>query len=287
MEYLLIMLIVLFSFLFSYIIFEVIALIMGNRVYGQGFRLIMKKTIFYILAVYIIFLSIKSLYSMYQSNKIYNEFKKIEIINSIDISTLKDNYILLEGKIKSEPNTFQDEYIEANDTFVYLDENKEHYWGKSGWKTDSTYKFYADSVSVCNIPIDLRTFDINNSEGIKEDDIKERYKKYYNQNLYFNKDNGSLDKRIVYKVLRNNDDVLIFLKVKDGKLVPLSNTDKSIIFTGGDNYNRLDSYLKDNAKQDTSLLGFMCFVILTLTLIIFRKNRSISKFVLKSKYKGK
>lgn len=70
---------------------------------------------------------------MYESNKIYNEFKKIEITNSIDISKLEDNYILLEGKIKSEPDIFQDEYIEANDTFVYLDEDKEHYWGKSGW----------------------------------------------------------------------------------------------------------------------------------------------------------
>lgn len=55
MECLLIILIVLFSFLFSYIIFEAIALIMGNRVYGQGFRLIMKKIIFYVLAIYTIF----------------------------------------------------------------------------------------------------------------------------------------------------------------------------------------------------------------------------------------
>src|SRR5471030_2374244 len=105
------LLIVLFSLLTSYIMFESIADMMVNRSHNQGLRLIIKKIIFYTLVIYIVFMSIKSLYSIYQYNKIYNEFKKTEITNNIDISTLKDTYILLEGKIKSEPDMFQNEYI--------------------------------------------------------------------------------------------------------------------------------------------------------------------------------
>lgn len=56
MEYLLIMLIVVFSLLFSYIIGEAIALIIKTRVYSQEVKLIIKKIIFYILAIYIIVL---------------------------------------------------------------------------------------------------------------------------------------------------------------------------------------------------------------------------------------
>ena len=238
---------------------------------------IIKKIILYILVIYIVFMSIKSLYNVYQYNEIYNEFKKTEITNNIDISTLKDTYILLEGKITSEPDMFQNEYIEATNTFVYLEENKEHYRDKTGWETDSTSKFYANNVYASNIPIDLKIFDINNSEAINEEDIKETYKKYYDQNLYFNKNDGSLDKRFVYKVLRNNDDVLIFSKVKDGKLVSLSNMNDSIIFAGRDNYKKLDNYLKENSKEDISYLGFIGFSTLVLVLYYFRKSKIFSK----------
>lgn len=276
--------VVLSSLLFSYILVGVIANIVLDEPHNRKVRLVAKKIIFYILVIYIVFMSVKSLYSIYQCNKIYNEFKKTEITNNIDISTLKNNYILLEGKINSESDIFENEYIKATNTFAYLEENKEHYWGKTGWENDSTSKFYANNVSVCNIPIDLKTFDINNLQGIKEENIKEPYKKYYDQNLYFNKKNGNRDKRILYKVLRNNDDVLIFSKVKDGKLVPLSNINNSIIFAGADNYKRLDSYLKNSCKQDISFLGFVCFVVLVL-LIMIKKKQNISKVILKLFYK--
>lgn len=287
MEYMLIILIVLSSLLISYITIESTADMIMNRKHNQEARLIIKKIIFCILAIYIVFLSTKSLYSIYQYNKIYNEFKKTEVTNNIDISKLKDAYILLEGKIKSESVMFQNEYIEDTSKFVYLEESNEHYSGKCGWENDSESKFYANNVSDCNVPIDLKAFDINNSEGIKEEDIKEPYKKYYDQNLYFNKSNGSKDKRIVYKVLRNNDDILIFSRVKYGKVVSLSNINNSIIFAGGDNYKRLESYLKDSSKQDISFLGFVCVATLISVLIIFKKNQKISKIILKLVYKWK
>ncbi|MDR3598747.1 hypothetical protein [Clostridium sp.] len=257
--------------------FEQISNMMVNRAHNQGLRLVIKKNIFYILLIYIIFMLLKSSYGVYQYNKIYNEFKKTEITHNIDISTLKDSYVLLEGTITSEPSIFEDEFIKSTNTFVYLEETKDNYRGKTGWETDSTYKFYADNVYVCNIPIDLKTFDINNSEGIKEEDINEAYKKYYNRNLYFNKSDGSMDKRVVYKVLRNNDDILIFSKVKDGKLVSLSNINDSIIFAGGDNYKRLDRYLENNYKECISLFASVCFAILVLVLYHFKKSNIIFK----------
>lgn len=269
MEYLLI---ILFSLLISYIMFEQVSNMLVNRVYNQGLRLSIKKSIFYILLIYIIFISIKSLYYFYQYNEIYNEFKKTEITYNTDISTIKDSYILLEGKITSTPSIFENEFIKSTNTFVYLEENKEHYWIKTGWETDSTSKFYSDNVSVSNIPIDLKTFDINSSEGIKVDDVKEPYMKYYNQNLYFNKNDGSPDKRITYKVLKNNTDVLIFSKVKDGKLVSLSAISNPIIFADEDNYKRLDSYLEENYKENLSVLLFVGFAVLILASYNFFKK---------------
>ena len=163
-----VLLIILFSLLISYIMFESISDRMVNRVHNKELKLVIKKSIFYILLIYIVFMSLKSLYSIYQYNQIYNEFKKTKITNNIDISTLNDSYILLEGKLTSQSTMFQNEYIEDNNTFAYLEENKEHYRDKTGWETDSTSKFYADNAYVCNLPIDLKTFDIHNSEGIKD-----------------------------------------------------------------------------------------------------------------------
>jgi hypothetical protein len=274
MEYLLI---ILFSLLFSYILLDLIAARMGLNVQNQGLRLVINKTIFYILLIYIIFMSLKSLYGIYQYNTIYSGFKKTEITQNVNISTLKDSYILLEGKITSKPTILENEYIESTNSFVYLEENKEHYTAKTGWETDNTSKFYANNVCVCNVPIDLKTFTINNSEEIKETDIKESYKKYYDQNLYFNKSDGSRDKRFTYKVLRNNDDVLIFSKVIDGNLVSISNINNSIIFAGEDNYKRLDSYLKANSNQNITSLMFIGFSALILVLYNFKKDKLFSK----------
>lgn len=274
MEYLLI---ILFSLLFSYILFDSITNRMGLNVQNQGLRLVINKTIFYILLIYIIFMSLKSLYGIYQYSTIYSEFKKTELTQNIDISKLKDSYILLEGKITSKPTLLENEYIESTNTFVYLEENKEHYTDKTGWETDNTSKFYADNVCICNIPINLKSFTINNSEEIKETDIKESYKKYYDQDLYFNKSDGSRDKRFTYKVLRNNDDVLIFSKVRDGKLVSISNINNSIIFAGEDNYKRLDSYLKANSNQNITSLMFIGFSALILALYNFKKDKIFSK----------
>lgn len=171
---------------------------------------------------------------------------------------------------------FESEYIKSTNTFAYLEENKEHYWGKSGWETDDTAKFYANNISVCNIPVDLKKFYIDNSETIENEDIKESYKNYYNKGLYFNKSNGNEDKRIVYKVLRNNDEVIVFSKVKDGKLVSLSNSCNSIIFAGEDKYSRLDNYLKEIYKQNIFAFGFSCVatVVLVVGFIIFKKKYS-------------
>lgn len=222
-------------------------------------------------------MSLKSLYGVYQYNTIYSTFKKTEITQNVNISTMKDSYILLEGKITSKPTILENEYIESTNTFVYLEENKEHYTAKTGWETDNTSNFYADNVCVYNVPIDLKTFTINNSEEIKETDIKESYKKYYAQNLYFNKSDGSRDKKFTYKVLRNNDDVLIFSKVKDGKLVSISNINNSIIFAGEDNYKRLDSYLKANSNQNITSLMFIDFSALILILYNLKKDKIFSK----------
>lgn len=246
-----------------------------KKITKKNMMKITKKIIFYICVISAIFISIKSLYSIYQYNNLYNDFKKTEITNTnIDISTLKDTYILLNGKINSNSDTFESEYIKATNTFAYLEEDKEHYETKTGWETDNTSKFYANNISVLNIPIDLKNFYIDNSEGIKNEDIKEPYKKYYDQNLYFNKSDGNKGKRILYKVLRNNDDVLIFSKVKDGKLVSLSNASNSIIFAGIDNYKRLDNYLKDSSKGDIAYLVFICFATAVSGLILFKKKHS-------------
>lgn len=233
------------------------------------------KSIFYILSIYIIFLSLTSFYRVYQYNKIYNKFKSLDITHNIDFSTLKDSYILLDGKIKSTPSTFETQFIKSSNSFVYLNENREHYFSKTGWETDSTSKFYADNVSIDAIPIDLKSFNIDSSEKIKTEDIKESFKKYYNENLYFNRSNGDMDKRVTYTVLRNNTDVLIFSKVKYGKLVTLSSLSNSLIFAGDNNYIRLDSYLTEKYKENISLLVFS--VLSILILLLYKSKKIFNK----------
>lgn len=52
--------------------------------------------------------------------------------NNIYISTLKDSYIILEVKITSDTTIFQNQHIKATNTFVYLEENNDHYRDKTG-----------------------------------------------------------------------------------------------------------------------------------------------------------